>query len=869
MLSTPRRLVSLLSVLSLAAGLLTLVPVVAEASACDGIATAPSATPRIGLHSDAECRKFFVDARPSVDQLAGHASETDANRGSGALPADAFKLHTRPTSSNILYLDFDGHTWSAGTWWDGYYAGTVGALDGRVSPGYDRDGDPTTFTEGERSEIIQVWESVAEDFAVFDVDVTTEKPTGARADLFATRGSWALMLTDQGLQNGCGCGGIAYLDVFANGDPYLRPALNFMDFGGWRTSAWDLAEIAAHEVGHNFGLFHDGTSAIEYYGGQSMWTPIMGAGRGAGIATWSAGGYPDSKTRGAQAFEDDFATIARYAPLLGDVVGDSSGTAQDLGQVRNTKEVTGLINSAADLDWYKFTVPSGGAGEWHIDLDSQGYAPNLDPQLRLFSSSSNLLVTSNPLVPTGPVWGVITQGMDAAIKRTLTAGTYYVAIEGVGQGSLSDGTGYSDYASVGTYTLSISSPTPTTPAISSLSKSSGGPGTAVYISGSNLDLVTSVSFGSVPAPRFTTIGSDRIVVGVPTGAGLAYVKVFDSGGTAYQSPTQFDGGGAAVAPTITSLGNRVAGLAEWVTVNGANVGAATSVTLAGSQVEFLPAGVDSLAFKATSGQRGGAVAVTTAGGVASDATGLRLQAGPLIDSLSASSAYAGQTIEVKGGNLLEVSQVLLAGEPVGFSVASDNSLTFTIPTRASSGDVNVANSWGADKIGLTVLRRLPSVSQITPAQASPGASVAITGSWLSTTESVSFNGSPAVFQVVSDSLVTATVPAGATTGTITVVTEYGSWTSTDNFTVFVPKSKPVITKFTPARAKAGAVVVIYGKNFNGALTVWFGGVKALKVKRLSATKLQVTVPPSAKSGYVQVKAAGGTVRSSGKFTRLR
>ena len=41
---------------------------------------------------------------------------------------------------------------------------------------FDQDGDPTTFSDGELSAIAGVWQRVAEDYAPFSVDVTTEEP---------------------------------------------------------------------------------------------------------------------------------------------------------------------------------------------------------------------------------------------------------------------------------------------------------------------------------------------------------------------------------------------------------------------------------------------------------------------------------------------------------------------------------------------------------------------------------------------------------------------------------------------------------------------------------------------------------------------
>jgi uncharacterized protein (TIGR03437 family) len=57
-----------------------------------------------------------------------------------------------------------------------------------------------------------------------------------------------------------------------------------------------------------------------------------------------------------------------------------------------------------------------------------------------------------------------------------------------------------------------------------------------------------------------------------------------------------------------------------------------------------------------------------------------------------------------------------------------------------------------------------------PASGKVGASVMILGSNLTGTTAVSFNGTEAAFDVVSATEITATVPAGATTGEVEVTT---------------------------------------------------------------------------------------------------
>jgi uncharacterized repeat protein (TIGR03803 family) len=62
-----------------------------------------------------------------------------------------------------------------------------------------------------------------------------------------------------------------------------------------------------------------------------------------------------------------------------------------------------------------------------------------------------------------------------------------------------------------------------------------------------------------------------------------------------------------------------------------------------------------------------------------------------------------------------------------------------------------------------------------------GQSIGILGQGFTGTKSVSFNGTPAQFDVVSDTYLTATVPQGATTGFVTVATPGGKLKSSKRF----------------------------------------------------------------------------------------
>jgi len=142
-----------------------------------------------------------------------------------------------------------------------------------------------------------------------------------------------------------------------------------------------------------------------------------------------------------------------------------------------------------------------------------------------------------------------------------------------------------------------------------------------------------------------------------------------------------------------------------------------------------------------------------------------------------------------------------------------------------------------------------------------GKTIEILGQGLTGTSNVSFHGVSATFAVVSDTYLTAVVPAGATTGSVIVTTPGGKLTSNKIFRV-----TPVILSFSPTSGSAGTKVMINGSSFTGATKVTFGGVKATAFSVDSDTQITATVPTGAKTGKIAITTSGGTAVSKNIFT---
>jgi len=154
-----------------------------------------------------------------------------------------------------------------------------------------------------------------------------------------------------------------------------------------------------------------------------------------------------------------------------------------------------------------------------------------------------------------------------------------------------------------------------------------------------------------------------------------------------------------------------------------------------------------------------------------------------------------------------------------------------------------------------------SFSPFAPTFGPAGTSVTITGTAFTGATAVSFNGVASAFIEGPAGTLTTTVPAGATTGPITVTTpSSGPLVTTTRFTV-----TPGITSFAPATGPVGTGVTITGTSFTGVTAVKFGGTAANFTVSNSGT-VTTTVPFGAATGAITVTTLDGTATSAGNFT---
>jgi large repetitive protein len=165
-----------------------------------------------------------------------------------------------------------------------------------------------------------------------------------------------------------------------------------------------------------------------------------------------------------------------------------------------------------------------------------------------------------------------------------------------------------------------------------------------------------------------------------------------------------------------------------------------------------------------------------------------------------------------------------------------------------------------------------SVGGFVPTRGPVGTAVTVYGSGFSATpanNTVQFNGTAATVTSSSANQLVATVPVGATTGTISVTVGANTATSAGVFTVTTGAvgAAPTISGFSPGGGAAGTAVTVTGTNFESTPinnTLRFNNTQAT-IATAASTQLDTTVPADAGSGRISVRTPYGSAASVDDF----
>jgi hypothetical protein len=402
---------------------------------------------------DSQGGVYYAD-RYTVDKSHGAMSGKAGTPGAQALTAKSvLKLHSNPGAHKTIFVDFTG-----GVIKDTAWNRTAGVTSWNARP-YDSDNKPKSFSEAEIAAMAEIWRRISEDYAPFNVDVTTEAP-----DTMGANTNWIMVTNSMAGNNKSlpepDSGSVSYMNVSGfSHTGYYSPALVYYNN---LASPGSIAEASSHAVGHLYGLSHDSNPGSGVRGNGSVsWSPIMGLGPFSNVTQWSKGGYD-----GAVNPQNDIGILVGALDMRRDDHDDSyfdTGTSlqvDPLGRVTASTPATdpdnsqsankGVIEAQDDVDIFVFKSGAGMVDltvspAWLVFDSGHPRGANLDVQLTLFDANGKKLAKNNPLNET-----------DSSIKTQVSAGRYVLEVAAAGNAAGS----HTAYGSLGQYFINGSIPVP-------------------------------------------------------------------------------------------------------------------------------------------------------------------------------------------------------------------------------------------------------------------------------------------------------------------------------------------------------------------------------------------------------------------------
>lgn len=405
---------------------------------------------------------------------------------------------------------------------------------------------------------------------------------------------------------------------------------------------------------------------------------------------------------------------------------------------------------------------------------------------------------------------------------------------------------------------------PPPPVITGFAPAAGVVGTDVAIEGSGFSLriyENRVSLNGLVLP-VRTASTTRLTVTIPEGAqdGAFLVDVANAGQAVAASPfdvldpLRID----RLEPSFGPVGTQVrifgSGFEPTIDGNTVRLGDLRCAVRSATSAELLV----EVPSRAATGSF--VVGVRNRGEIVSPV--FRVIYPPVIRSLSPRAGFPGTEVTLSGEHLGETPndvQASLGGVAAQVVFVSPTAVRVRIPENAGSGviQLTVRDAGMVSAPQPFEVWTPPVVTSISPTRAAPGSLVTVTGRGFLTRRgytTASIHGVAAVVRSVEETQLTLEVPAGASTGRVTVsVRGRGEAQSPVDLVVVPP---PRITSISPAAAAPGENLTLLGENFGSAIadvTVTYGDSPTpLEIRSLSPTAIVVAAPAGTGSARFRV-----------------
>jgi hypothetical protein len=400
------------------------------------------------------------------------------------------------------------------------------------------------------------------------------------------------------------------------------------------------------------------------------------------------------------------------------------------------------------------------------------------------------------------------------------------------------------------------------PSVDSINPLSGAVGTRIYVNGSELTAIASVSIGGVPAEKFTVISPSQMSVNVPDTAISGNISVVNSAGSA-TSAARFT---VLQQPVIKSLTPTTGGIGSKLMITGSYLSGVSSVSFNDVNApKFTVISATFVSAEVPPGAVSGPVSVLTSAGAAKSQSDFVVVPAPIISSVGLEPDTLGTKVTVSGDNLLGAARIQV-GETIveNFVVESASLITFNLEQLSENSVVKVTTAGGtAEAVTNHSAVPLPSIISFSPTSGPVGTVITVIGTNLDRASAAYVNRVKANVSAVASGRATVFVPADAVSGRISIVTPFGLCESQAEFEIITASA---IKDISPSTGPAGSLVTILGWGFKSTSIVMFGGIPSPSVTISSNNTVVAQVPYGATTGDVLVDGPTGGATGPEPFT---
>jgi hypothetical protein len=332
----------------------------------------------------------------------------------------------------------------------------------------------------------------------------------------------------------------------------------------------------------------------------------------------------------------------------------------------------------------------------------------------------------------------------------------------------------------------------------------GAPGTNVTLSGGGFHGLKEVRFGSLLASIVPPATNTQVTVVVPANATTGPITLTTTNGT-FTTTNLFH-----LPARLTSFSPNSGARDTVVTLDGVNLAGTTNVLFNGVPAEFTVVSATRVTTKVPALATTGRIAVRTPAGEALSSGTFNVR--PVLDGFTPGHGPVGTPVTLLGAGLTNIAWVRIGDSEAQFTLVDPTRIRLIVPLNAYSGPIHLRTQAGLEVSApgtFFVDGAQPVVTSFTPTNGPVGSKVALTGEGLRTASRVQFHGTDAPFTVQSATQIEATVPVGATSGTLAVTTLDGIAITATPFLVVIP---PVTLSIQPT---ADSIILRWSSNAVG------------------------------------------------------